>query len=179
MENNLILSHNIHNESDPTRPHWVRTELLWMQYLALWWIKIFHFELKADTVFKATTSPSLRDFIMTAGSLFNLKHSAREVWESKNCCTRRAFSRNFHFFFRYKIERRVFEHQGVGACRARAIRSTDFSQSRAFEAWNVAPTPLRYDRYLSVRSLQFEPSRKNSKNKSLKKCRQQKNNSQL
>ena len=159
----------------------VRTELLflWMQYLALRWIKIFHFELKADIVFKATTSPSLRDFIMTAGSLFNLKHSAREVWESKNCCTRRAFSRNLSFFFRYKIERRVFEHRSVGGCRARAIRSTDFSQSRAFEAWNVAPTPLRYARYLSVRPLQFEPSRKNSKNKSLKKCRQQKNNSQL
>ena len=102
---------------------------------------------------------------MTADSLFNLKHSPREVWESKNCCTRRAFSRNLSFFFRYKIERRVFEHQGVGACRARAIRSTDFSQSRAFEAWNVAPTPLRYARYLSVCPLQFEPSRKNTKKK--------------
>ena len=149
---------------DP-RPQWVRTELLWMQYLALRWIKIFHFELKADTVFKATTSHSLRDFIMTAGSLFNLKHSAREVWESKNCCTRRAFSRNLSFFFRYKFERRVFQHQGVGACRARAIRSTDFSQSRAFEAWNVAPTPLRHVRYLSVCYLQFEASRKITKKK--------------
>ena len=58
-------------------------------------------------VFKATLHP-VWGIVMTADCLFNLKQSARGVWQLKSCCTRRAISRKQSFFFSLKIRERHF-----------------------------------------------------------------------